>query len=117
MENSVLNIYPENIYVSKKMYEYNFTFLNNIYNIDVVPYYSLILSRELYKLKNLYNYLYLRLLKIHRKYPRIPTLEINKYIKSHKEFNDVIEKYILKNKLLTLIIMNSIQQFYIPLFN
>lgn len=117
MENSVLNIYPENICDSNKMYEYKFTFLDDLFKIDIYPYYSLIKSREMFKIKNLYNYLYLRLLKINRIYSRIPQLEKHKYIKTPDEFNIHIEKYINKNKLLAVIIMNSIQQFYIPLFN
>ena len=114
---SVLNINPENINEPNKKYDFNYIFLNNILTIDIKPYYSLIRSRELYKLKNLYNYIYLRLLKINRKYPRIPKLENNKYIKCPKEFNMLLNKYIDKDKLRAVIIMNSIQHFYIPLFN
>ena len=114
---SVLNINPENINDPNKKYDYNYDFLNDIFNIDITPYYSLIRSRELYKLKNLYNYIYLRLLKINLKYSRIPKIENNKYIKCPKEFNMILSKYINKDKLRAVIIMNSIQQFYIPLFN
>jgi len=114
---SHLNINPENINDPNKKYEYNYDFLNGIFTIDITPYYSLIRSRELYKLKNLYNYIYLRLLKINLKYSRIPKIKNNKYIKCPKEFNMILRKYINKDKLRAVIIMNSIQQFYIPLFN
>lgn len=117
MENSVLNIYPERFQILKRLFEYEFTFLNEIFLINIQPYYDLILSRELYKIKNLYNYLYLRTLKINHKYSNIEILENNKYIKSPEEFNIKLLKYIKKNKLNAIIIMNSIQQFYIPLFN
>ena len=117
MEKSVLNISPVNIYNPNKKYDYDFSFLDDIFNIDITPYYSLVRSRELYKLKNLYNYMYLRLLNINRKYQRIPKLENNKNVKDPEDFDNLIKKYINKDKLYGIIIMNSIQQFYIPLFN
>jgi hypothetical protein len=117
MEKSVLNISPENFYITKKLFEYDFTFLNDMFTIDICPYYNLILSRELYKIKNLYSYLYLRTLKLNYKYSKIPILENNKCIKSPEEFNTIILNYIQKSKLHAVIVMNSIQQFYIPLFN
>lgn len=117
MNTSVFNIEPEKLIVPRKLWKCNFDFLDDIFDFNIIPYYDLILSRESYKLKNLYNYLYLRLLKINRKYSRIKLIENNKYINSYQKFNELLKNYINKDKLNAIIVMNTIQQFYIPLFN
>ena len=92
MNTSVFNIEPGELIVQTHMWKYNFDFLDNIFEFDIDSYYEIILSRENYKLKNLYNYLYLRLLKINRKFPVINLIECNKYIKSPEIFNELLKK-------------------------
>tara|TARA_Y100001958_G_C21248619_1_gene581662 strand:+ start:19559 stop:19915 length:357 start_codon:yes stop_codon:yes gene_type:complete len=117
MNSSVFNIEPDDLIIPDKLWNYDFDFLNDIFDFDIKSYYNIILSREIYKLKNLYNYLYLRILKINRKFPEINLIENNKYIQSYELFNEILKKYIHKDKIRAIIIMNTIQQFYIPLFN
>ena len=114
MDTSVFNIEPDELIYLEKINKYNFDFLDDIFNFDITPYYYLILSKENYKLKNLYNYLYLRILKINIKFSQIGVIDCNKYIKYYETFNELIKNYINKDKIKAIIIMNAIQHFYIP---
>jgi len=116
MDHFVVNINPNEIR-SKSIAEYPFTFLNNTLVIKTEKYYGLLLSSQLFKLKNIYNFLFLRTLKINNKFPIIRKMKINKDIKSHEEFNQELSEYIQQEKLYAIIIMNGIQQFCIPIIN
>tara|TARA_B100000686_G_scaffold353623_1_gene459986 strand:+ start:3134 stop:3487 length:354 start_codon:yes stop_codon:yes gene_type:complete len=113
-KDSVFNIDPDEIKGQLKMNHYNYTFLNNILEIDISKYYELISSIELFKIKNIYNFLFLRSLKLHTKF-RIRKMNKNKYIKTPDEFDQELSDYINQEKLYSIIIMNGIQQFFIPL--
>ena len=113
MESPIKNL-PKNISSIKKYYKYDFTFLNQIFiMINIQPYYHLILSIEGFQLKNLYNFLYIKSIKLNKKF-NTNILINNKYIQSHSEFDDNLVHYINKNKIYAFIIMNGIQQFFIP---
>jgi|TARA_B110000285_G_scaffold149245_1_gene166578 hypothetical protein len=116
MDHFVVNITPNEIH-SKRITEYPFTFLNHSLVIKTEKYYDIILSSQLFKLKNIYNFLFLRTLKINKKFPMIRKMKINKYINSHKEFNQELSEYIQEEKLYAIIIMNGIQQFFIPIIS
>jgi len=114
MENSVFNIDPDDIKDRIQLYHYNFTFLNDILTVDVHKYYQLLLSIELFKIKNVYNFLFLRSLKLYDDFST-RRMKPHKYIQTHKEFNQELLEYIQKEKIYLIIIMNGIQQFFIPL--
>ena len=114
MENSVFNIDPDNIKSRKQIHNYNYTFLNDILTINVQKYYQLISSIELFKIKNVYNFLFLRSLKLYDDFST-RRMKPHKYIQTHKEFNQELLEYIQKEKIYLIIIMNGIQQFFIPL--
>lgn len=114
MECQALNINPHEIKVMDKLHDYNYTFLNNIYTFSIQKYYQLILSKEVFKLKNLYNFLYLRSLKLNTIFST-KKMEKNKYIQIPEEFDKTLYEYIQEDKLYSVIIMNGIQQFFIPL--
>ena len=109
----VLNINTNKYDNVNKLYDFNYTFLNNLkyHNIDIDIFYDILNSYELYKLKNIYNFIYKRLNKLH-----IDNIE---YIKpniniSQIEFNNLLDNYI-DSELKSIIIINSIQQYYYPM--
>ena len=101
---SPIHTIPKRFTFSKKIYKYNFTFLNDIFKtLSVQEYYNLILSIEMFQLKNLYNFLYLRTIKLNRKF-NTKILENNKYIDLHNDFNEILDNYIHKNKMYAFIL-------------
>ena len=105
---------PKNILSIQKYYKYEFTFLNDIFEtFDIQPYYNLILSIEKFQLKNLYNFLYIKTIRLNRKF-NTKILNNHKYIQSHNEINDSLYHYINQDKVYAFIIINGIQQFFIP---
>ena len=114
MENSVFNIDPDDIKSRKQISNYNYTFLDDIFSINVRKYYQLLSSIELFKIKNVYNFLFLRSLKLHDKFST-RKMNNNKYIQTSEELNKELSEYIQKEKLYSIIIINGIQQYFIPL--
>ena len=114
---SVFNVEPMNINTreSYEKYDYNFlSLLFNDFNISPQPYYDLIDSTEVFKLRNLYNFIFIRLMKINRKYNKINKIEkITKSI-DRKYFNNFFKNYIKKDVIKLIVIINSIQLFYFP---
>lgn len=92
--------------------DYNFDFLDNIYSNY---YYNILNSYEEYKIKNIYKFIYNRILKFSELYNIKKMNNIkNRYI-SYKYFNDMLSNYINNDILLSIIIMNSIYLYHIPL--
>lgn len=116
MENSPLNIEPHQLKVHNKINNYNLTFLDGIFDIDISNYYNLTLSLLNFKIKNLYNYLFLRSLKLNLLFDDLRIMKNSKNIQSHEEFNQELSMYIQKDKLYAIIIMNGIQQYFIPIY-
>ena len=114
MNNSVLNINPSTIRNKKRVTEFQFTFLDHIFTIDNGSYYGLLLSLPTFKLKNLYNFLFLRSLKINHEFPCILKMNLNKYIQSYEELNKELSDYINSDQIYAIIIMNGIQHYFIP---
>ena len=114
MNHFVLNIVPSDILSKKRITEYQFTFLDNIFTFTNEKYYGLLLSLPTFKLKNLYNFLFLRLLKINHRFPCVQKMNLNKYIQSYDEFNQELTDYINYDKIYAIIIMNGIQHYFIP---
>ena len=118
MTTSVLNIEPNEFIIKEQKEEtiYNFLdFLKNSYNIDINKYYDILNSIDEFKIKNVYNYLYLRIQKISR--------VSNNYITNLKkidgrisgeELNNGLNEYIKSKKLQAIIIMNGIQSYFYP---
>ena len=113
-KDSVFNIDPDEIKGQLKMNHYNYTFLNNILEIDISKYYELISSIELFKIKNIYNFLFLRSLKINKKFNEINEMILNKNNISSEIFNDFLNNYINNDKVRAIIIMNGIQLYFYP---
>ena len=66
------------------------------------------------KLKNIYQFLYLRSIKINYTFNEIPMLDnINKSFNPN-ELNDVLSKYIGDNKINSIIILNGILCYLFP---
>ena len=122
---SVLNIEPNNIVIKeiKEDIIYNFLdFLKTDYKIDINKYYDILNTSNIFKLKNVYQFLYLRIYKIIRKgYTIDPLSKINKKI-SGEELNQYLHEYINQkdgeHRLInSIIIMNGIQLYFYPHIN
>lgn len=114
MDHLVTNINPCDIVSKKTITEYQFTFLDHISPPTKDKYYELLLSLHLFKIKHIYNFIFLRLLKINQMFPSIHKININKYIQTHEEFNQELHEYIKDNKVNAIIIMNCIQHYFYP---
>ena len=112
------NILKKNITIN--IGQYNYTFLDNIklilYNYDI--YYDIINSYEEFKFKNIYNFIYNRILILNTFYNIDKLQKKNIELTISKEiFNDLLLNYINDDIIKSIIIINSIQQYYKPLRN
>ena len=110
---SVFNINPSDIKTQKIINQYNYSFLNDIFDIDYQKYYSLIQSLENYQLKNIYMFLYLRSLKMNQE-TSLEKMVLLKYINEPELLDNVIKDYIDNDKTKAIFVMNSIQLYFFP---
>ena len=108
---SVFNIEPENLIIPNLKSDFNYDFLDFL-TIDPKNYYYLLNSYDEFKLKNIYQFLYLRSLKINRKYQKIEKMNHNKDFIKPKDLNNLLNNYIQKDILKSIFIINSIQLYY-----
>ena len=122
---SVLNIEPNNIIIkeNREYFLYDFLdFLKGCYNLDISKYYDLLNSIISFKLKNVYQFTYLRIYKINKKGFNITPLSKKLENITGQEMNRYLSEYINisdgRNKLVNaIIIMNSIQLYFYPNIN
>jgi hypothetical protein len=99
----------------RKLTNYNYKFLDILKNrnIDINVYYDILNSYEPYKLKNLYNFIYKRILKLNvDNMIYIPTIQ---YI-SPEYIDGLLYEY-SDSEMKSIIIINSIQQYFQPLIH
>ena len=109
-----LNIDTDKFSINK-INNYNYTFLDNLknHNIDINVYYDILNSYESYKLKNLYNFIYKRISKLNvDNMIYIPTIQ---YI-SPEYIDELLYEY-TDSEIKSIIIINSIQQYFQPLIH
>ena len=117
---SVLNIEPQYLKPTNKNVFFKYDFLNFVkdsYNIDIGKYYNFLNGMEIFKLKNIYNYLYLRTYKINQKIGNTDILKKCNGNLSHEEMNQMLTNFINKDKVKSIIIMNGIQLYFTPLLD
>jgi hypothetical protein len=113
---SVFNIHPNNIKILPIINNNQYSFLNNIFDINIQPYYDLLNSIENFKIKNIYHFLYLRSILIDRKFKNSPIKEkIIPLSKNFNDFNDSIQNYIQNDQFKAILIINGIQQYFFPI--
>ena len=104
--------------ITNNIEQYNFTFLDNIksilYNYKI--YYDIINSYEEFKFKNIYNFIYNLILNTFYNIEKLQKKNIELTI-SKEIFNDLLLNYINDDIIKSIIIINSIQQYYKPLRN
>ena len=110
---SVFNINPSDLKIQYQKNQYNYSFLNDIFDIEYQKYYSLIESLELYQLKNVYMFLYLRSLKMNR-ITNLEEMELHKYVDQSETLDQILKEYIQEDKIKAIFIMNSIQLYFFP---
>ena len=107
-------------HITNNIGQYNFTFLDNIksilYNYEI--YYDIINTYEEFKLKNIYSFIYNRILILNKLYDigKLEKKNIESYI-SQGKFNNLLLNYINNEIIKSIIVINSIQQYYKPLRN
>ena len=113
---SVFNIEPRDIKFKILSDRYNFEFLKKLseYGISPIPYYELLNGQEEFKFKNIYNFIFLRLIKINKKYPKINTIEKLNHNIDKEYFDDIFKGYIGDDIINTILIINSIQLYFFP---
>lgn len=94
--------------------EMNYNFLDILQDyIDINSIYNMLESYNM-KFKNIYQFLYLRSIKINYAFDEIPKLDnINQSINSD-ELNEILVKYIDNNKIKSIIILNGILCYLFP---
>ena len=122
---SVLNIEPHllDVYDNKNNFKYDFLDpLIKYYNIDIEKYYILLNSMDDFKLKNIYNFLYLRTYKINKikcktdilRKPMNYKITPEKLNMLLKDFINDKTHILTTNILNSIIIMNGIQLYFNP---
>ena len=115
---SVFNIEPDKIKVKDINHNFQYNFLDFIdINIYIEKYYDLLNSLDTFKLKNIYNFMYLRTHKLHLKTNgKIEKLEKIDNNITCEQLNRTLTNYINSDYKLvnSIIIMNSIQLYFYP---
>jgi hypothetical protein len=121
MENeSVFILDIDGILVKVKKHSYKYTFLNLLSDkINIINIYDLIESFDEFKLKNLYYFIYLKLIFINKSYPEINLIKKNEKYLNCEDFDQIMDMYI-KKEFDCIIMINLILLFFFPnkmLFN
>jgi len=95
---------------------FNYTFLNDLNLDDYEVYYNILYINESFKLKNIYNYIYDRIESLRKKHDleRMIKININENINGNI-LNELLNDYIDKDIIKSIIIINSIQQYFYPI--
>ena len=117
---NVFNIDPNNVksdlYTEIYNYDYNFlNFIEKTQKIIVKNYYNLINSIHYFQLNSLYQFIFLKINKIKKLDNEFDLLNKNFKINNPKIFNNILKEYINDDLLKSIIIINSIQQYFIPI--
>ena len=92
----------------KNNHEYNYNFLN-VLDFNVTPYYKIVKLLLINDIQKLYNFLYIRSVKLNKLFNNFEILEVNKNIDNPIKFNNKINNYINNDKIKSIFILNSIQ--------
>ena len=121
MENeSVFIIDINDIVINVKNHNFEYTFLDLLSEkIYIEKIYDLLKSIDEFKLKNLYYFIYLKLININKNYNEIKLLDKNNNYLTGTKFNNMISNYI-KKEFDCIILINLILLYFFPkkiLFN
>ena len=113
-DKSVFIININDIVIKKTKYSYNYTFLNILSEkIYVNHIYDLLKTFDVFKLKNLYYFIYVKLINIHKHYNQIRLIKKYEYPISTEEFNIELNNYIQSN-IDCILIINLILLYFFP---
>ena len=90
-----------------------FTFLN-VLGGDSYIYYSIPENTDEYKLKNVYRFIYLRILKLHKQFEEVPIMKLIKSPMTHESFNNYLCDYIQDSQLRAILIIQSLYHYKYP---
>ena len=106
---SVFNIEPNELNVRRIINDYQYDFFHTIDISNKEIYYDIINSYSTFKIKNIYNFIYLRIYKLNKLFDEIDLIEKYNGKITPEIFNTQLKNYINDNIIKTIIIMNSIQ--------
>ena len=92
--------------------KYDFTFLDKTYP-EYKIYYQLLKNMKEYKIKNVYHFIYVRLIQMHQKFGDITLLPKEIKIDFHT-FNTLLNDYISEDKMKAIYIINCICHYFYP---
>ena len=117
---SVFIIDINELVINIKKHSFRYTFLDLLSEkTHTEKIYKLLKSIDEFKLKNLYYFIYLKLIFINKSYPEINLIKKNEKYLNDEDFNNVIGGYI-KKEIDCIIIINLILLYFFPkkiLFN
>ena len=117
---TIFNIDPDNIKLNEDIYKnsyHDYDFLNHMVNdFKIKNYYNLLKSIDSFKLNSLYQFIFLRIIKINKKFNEIDLLTCDFSITDSIKLNDILNEYINNDIIKSILIINSIQQYFIPVY-
>ena len=117
---TIFNIDPDNIKLNEDIYKnsyHDYDFLNHMVNdFKITNYYNLLKSIDSFKLNSLYQFIFLRIIKINKKFNEIDLLTCDFKITDSIKLNEILNEYINNDILKSILIINSIQQYFIPVY-
>ena len=103
---------PNDISINESKNTFNYSFLDKTYP-DYKVYYQLLQNTNEYKIKNIYHFIYTRLIQMDRKFGDIDLLP--KQIKlNYNQFNTLVSDYISEDKIKAIYVINSICHYFYP---
>ena len=106
---SVFNIEPTELNVRRIIHDYQYDFFHTIDISNKEIYYDIINSYSTFKIKNIYNFIYLRIYKLNKLFDKVDLIERYNGKITPEIFNNQLKDYINDNIIKAIIIMNSIQ--------
>ena len=105
----IWNINPSHLNINiKEQHNYSYNFLD-LLDFNVTPYYSIIKSLYSLDLHKFYKYLYIRSIRLNKLFPKFTIIDPNISINIPDDLNNNLNKYINKDIIRAIFILNSIQ--------
>ena len=112
MNNYIFNRFPKDYSIGGVINNQTFNFLDFLNEEDYNNYYNLLQSIEEFKLKNIYQHLFLRSIKINKEFNDFKILIKNEKFLNTEEFNNLFNEYIDNDIIRAITIINGIDNYF-----
>lgn len=112
MNNYIFNRFPKDYTKRIIINNKTFNFLDFLNDGDYNNYYNLLQSIEEFKLKNIYQYLFLRSIKINKGFSDFKILIKNEKFINTEQFNNLLNEYIDNDNVRAITIINGIDNYF-----